>query len=122
MRPIAGSIDFRRGVLTLVQFSLPDDPPQRSTSTIRWRVPQEKPFAGDVFNSYNDGPPEPRAKALGGFYELETLSPTRPLAKGERLIHTHRTFHFQAEPAVLVKLAKEMLGVDLDEVRTFLGK
>ncbi|MBI2823071.1 MAG: hypothetical protein HYX69_00105 [Planctomycetia bacterium] len=122
VRPIAGSIDFRAGVLTLVQFSLPDDPPQQFYVDNTWRVPQDKPFAGDVFNSYNDGPPEPGAKALGGFYELETLCPTRPLAQGERLMHTHRTFHFQAKPAVLAKLAKETLGVDLDEVRKFLGK
>ena len=117
--PFAGAIDFRAGVLTLVQFSVPADPSAHLYVNNTWQLPQSKPYVGDVFNSYNDGPAKPGAKAMGGFFELETLSPTRPLVKGESLTHNHRTFHFQADAATLAKLAKATLGVDLEEVRKF---
>jgi hypothetical protein len=120
--PFAGAIDFKSGVLTLVQFSVPADPAALLYVNNTWKLPQEKAYAGDVFNSYNDGPAKPGAKAMGGFYELETLSPTRPLVKGESLTHNHRTFHFQADADTLAKLAKATLGVDLDEARKFVDQ
>ena len=122
MRPFAGSIDLRTGVLTLVHFSLPKNPAVDLYVNNTWQMLQKNAYAGDVFNTYNDGPAEPGAKALGSFYELETLSPTRPLAKGEQLVHYHRTFHVQAAQAVLAKLVKETLGVDIEDVRKFIGK
>jgi len=120
--PFAGAIDFKSGVLTLVQFSMPADPASLLYVNNAWKLPQEKPYVGDVFNSYNDGPAKPGAKAMGGFYELETLSPTKPLVKGETLTHNHRTFHFQADAATLAKLAKATLGVDLEEARKFVDQ
>jgi len=117
--PFAGAIDFRTGVLTLVQFSVPADPAAHLYVNNTWNMPQVKPYVGDVFNSYNDGPAKPGAKAMGGFYELETLGPTKPLVKGESLTHYHRTFHFQADAATLAQLAKATLGVDLEEARKF---
>ena len=122
VRPVAGSIDLQTGVLTLVQFSLPDDPANHFYVNNTWKMSQENAFAGDVFNTYNDGPAEPGVKALGSFYELETLSPTRPLAKGESLVHHHRTFHVQADPPVLATLVKEALGVDIEDIRKFIAK
>lgn len=120
VRPIAGSVDLSTGVLTLVHFTLPDDPAAHFYVNNTWNPRQQNAYAGDVFNTYNDGPSQPGAKPMGSFYELETLSPTRPLAKGERLEHIHRTFHLQAEPALLAELVKATLGVELDEVRKFL--
>lgn len=120
--PFAGAIDFKSGVLTLVQFTIPADPASLLYVNNTWKLPQEKPYVGDVFNSYNDGPAKPGAKAMGGFYELETLSPTKPLVKGESLAHTHRTYHFQADAETLAKLAKATLGVDLEAARKFVDK
>lgn len=117
VKPVAGSIDFKRGVLTLVHFSLPDDPPGALYVDNAWNLPQPEPFAGDAFNSYNDGPPEPGAESLGGFYELETLAPARPLATGDSIVHHHRTFHVEADLDTLKRLAKVTLGVDLNAVR-----
>jgi hypothetical protein len=122
VRPFAGSVDLRTGVLTLVHFSLPKDPAADYYVNNTWEILQKKAYAGDVFNTYNDGPSEPGAKALGSFYELETLSPTRPLPKGGKLSHDHRTFHIQATPALLTKLVKETLGVEIEDLRKFLGK
>ena len=75
-RPVLGSYDARDSVLTLVQFDRPAD--ARDYVNSMWEV-QKEPFAGDVANSYNDGPPAPGAKPLGPFYELETSSPAAAL-------------------------------------------
>lgn len=115
-RPVLGAIDFEAGTLTIVHFTLPADAPRQIYLNNAWVLPQPDPFHGDVANSYNDGPAEPGAATLGGFFELETLSHARELATGDSLTHVHSTFHFQAEIAELDKLANGILGIDLDEV------
>ena len=57
-KPMAGSIDLENGVLTLVHFTMPDDPTKYGYVNNNWGQ-QKEPYRGDVFNSYNDGPPEP---------------------------------------------------------------
>jgi len=122
-RNVLGSIDFQGGVLTLVQFTMPDDPAQHPYMNNLWQVPQAEPYVGDVANSYNDGPLGPGKKGLGPFYEIESLSPAAALKTGEHLAHRHRTIHLQAEMSILARLAKDVLGVDLDTVRKeMLGK
>jgi hypothetical protein len=120
-RPTIGSYDFDAGVLTLVNFTLPGRAGQHSYINNTWVLPQAEPFKGDAANSYNDGPAEPGAKTLGGFYELETLSPTDSLAKGASLGHTHATIHVLGKPADLAPLVKHVLGIDLAEVRQAMG-
>jgi hypothetical protein len=117
VRNVLGSIDFRAGVLTLVQFSLPADPPRALYMNNAWGGPHARPYMGDVVNSYNDGPSQLGGKGLGPFYELESLSPAEELASGQSLVHRHATVHVQADPATLARLAKEILGVDLEAVR-----
>ncbi|MGA2619256.1 MAG: DUF6786 family protein [Thermoguttaceae bacterium] len=116
-RNILGSIDFRGGVLTLVSFSMPEDPTRWPYMNNQWGGPHAEPYRGDVVNSYNDGPPAPGKKGMGAFYEIESLSPAKPLARGQSLVHSHRTIHVQADGPTLAKLAKELLGVDLETVR-----
>lgn len=116
-RPVAGSYDFDSQTLTLVSYTLPDDAAQQMYINNRWELPLAEPYVGDAFNSYNDGPAEPGAKTLGGFYELETMSPTRELGAGETLEHTHRTFHLQGDEAALAAIAQAVLGVELEQVR-----
>ncbi|MBX3413825.1 MAG: hypothetical protein KF708_14130 [Pirellulales bacterium] len=116
-KPVLGSIDFASGVLTLVHYTLPDNAAGAMYVNNLWELPQKEPFRGDAVNSYNDGPAEPGAKGLGGFYELETLSPTRPLATGESLRHVHETYHVRADAETLAALAEATLGVKLSDVR-----
>jgi hypothetical protein len=116
-RNVLGSIDFASGVLTLVQLTMPDDPAAHAYMNNMWEVPQAEPYVGDVANSYNDGPPEPGKKGLGAFYEIESLSPAAALKPGQSCSHRHRTVHVQADSATLGKLAKDVLGVDLETVR-----
>ncbi len=116
-REVLGSIDFEMGTLTLVHFSMPDDPASHPYMNNMWGIPQAEPYVGDVANSYNDGPPEPGREGLGAFYEIESLSPAAALATGESLAHRHRTVHLQADMATLAEVAKDVLGVELGRVR-----
>ena len=117
-RNVLGSIDFQNNVLTLVCFSMPADPPRELYMNNQWGGPSAEPYKGDVVNSYNDGPPAPGKKGLGPFYEIESLSPAKPLKTGESLAHEHCTIHIQADAAALADLAKEVLGVDLEKVKS----
>jgi hypothetical protein len=116
-RNVLGSIDFQGGVLTVVQFSMPEDPAQAPYMNNMWELPQAHPYRGDVANSYNDGPTGPGQTGMGNFYEIESLSPAAQLNTGGSLTHHHRTLHIQADLPVLARLAKEILGVDLEMVR-----
>jgi alpha-L-fucosidase len=77
---IAGSYNADDRVLTLVTYNVPENPGGYVNSM--WEI-QEKPFGGDVINSYNDGSPGPGLDPLGPFYELETSSPAAALKPGE---------------------------------------
>ena len=86
-----------------------------------WRI-QEDPYAGDVVNSYNDGPASPGAKPMGPFYELESSSPAAALAPGESLSHTHTTMHFQGDERALDAVARRILGVGIEEIKNALQR
>jgi hypothetical protein len=118
-RPVLGSYDAGASVLTIVTFDLPQGETEYVNSM--WEI-QKQPFAGDVVNSYNDGPPAPGAKPLGPFCELETSSPAARLAPGARLTHVHRTFHLQGPAAALDTVARRVLGASLEEIRTALPR
>ncbi len=116
---VLGSYDAANNVLTVVQFTQPEGVTDYVNSL--WKL-QEKPFAGDAANSYNDGPPAPGAKPLGPFYELESSSPAAALGPGETLAHVHRTIHLSGPEAALNAVSKTQLGVSLDEIRTALKR
>jgi hypothetical protein len=118
-KPILGSYDAINKVLTLAQFTYDEQKTEYVNSM--WKL-QEQPFAGDVVNSYNDGPPAPGAKPLGPFYELESSSPAAALKPGETIEHVHRTIHILAPDAELDALSKATLGVGLQEITNALPK
>ena len=117
--PVLGSYDAANNVLTLAQFNTPAAPHGYVNSM--WEI-QKDPFAGDVANSYNDGPPSPGAKPLGPFYEIESSSPAAALAAGKSLEHVHRTLHLTGPKAALDAIAQAKLGVSLDEITSALPK
>jgi len=114
-KPILGSYDAVNKVVTIVQYSKPRGALDYVNSM--WEL-QDQPYKGDVVNSYNDGPPEPGAKPLGPFYELETSSPAAALKPGETISHVHRTFHLQGSEEDLNTIAKTMLGVTVEEIKS----
>lgn len=116
---LAGSWDAERGMLTLVQFTLPRDAATRPYVDSRW-IDMPNPYAGDVINAYNDGPPEPGVAPLGPFYELESSSPAAALRPGESTTHLHRTFHFSGDRSALDALARRFLTVSIAEIEAAL--
>jgi hypothetical protein len=108
-----GSYDQEHGVLTIVQYTLPEDANDYVNSM--WEI-QAKPYAGDVVNSYNDGPPEPGKPPLGPFYELETSSPAVELKPGQQVTHIHCTIHLQGPVPELDVIARAALGVSLERI------
>lgn len=115
--PVAGSYDAENSVLTIVHYNQPKGATAYVNSM--WEL-QDQPYAGDVVNSYNDGPPAPGKKPLGPFYELETSSPAAELGPGESLTHIHRTFHFTGNREDLDAISLSVLGVDLNTVESAL--
>lgn len=115
-RPFIGSYDAENQVLTIVHLSMPENPAEHSYINSMWEI-QEEPYAGDVINSYNDGPAAPGAKPLGPFYELETSSPAAALNPGESLKHIHTTIHIQGQEQELDPIVKKIFGVSLEEIK-----
>ena len=107
-----GSFDEKKNVLTIVRYSKPDGVGDYVNSM--WEL-QDEPFAGDVINSYNDGPVD--AKALGPFYELETSSPAAFLEPGQSITHVHQTFHIEGPEESLDQIVKEIFMVDLKTIK-----
>jgi hypothetical protein len=116
---VLGSYDAASRVLTIVQFTQPEGATDYVNS--QWKL-QDAPYAGDAINSYNDGPPSPGAKPLGPFYELESSSPAAALAPRASLSHVHRTMHLSGAETDLDAVARQVLGVSLDDVRTALKR
>lgn len=110
---VLGSYSASQRLLTIVRY----DGPMKGAPYVNsmWEQ-QSDPYAGDVVNAYNDGPPAPGKPPLGGFYEIETSSPGAELAPDKGLTHTHRTFHFVGAPAELDAIAKASLGVSLSDL------
>ncbi len=113
-KPVVGSYDGERSVLTVVQFTLPEGRTDYVNSM--WEL-QDEPFSGDAVNSYNDGPLEDGSQ-MGPFYELESSSPAANLAPGESLVHYHRTIHFKGNKEELDPIAKALFGVGIEEIKS----
>ncbi|WP_218017722.1 DUF6786 family protein [Formosa haliotis] len=113
-KDIAGSYDSKEGILTIVKYNKP----QRETAYVNsmWEM-QDEPFSGDVINAYNDGAPEPGAKPLGPFYELETSSPALALQAGERATHIQSTFHIEGDESTLNPMVQQLFGVDIETIK-----
>lgn len=111
-RDICGSYDSEKGVLTILKYTLPQGDADYVNG--QWGD-QEDPFAGDVINSYNDGPTED-GTVMGPFYEIETSSPGAALAPGESLSHLQYTVHLQGGEAEIDAVVKAVFGVELDRI------
>jgi hypothetical protein len=114
-RDVAGSYDPDRNVLTIVKFTVPPDGHDYVNSM--WQK-QEHPFAGDVVNSYNDGPLTPGGAALGPFYEIESSSPAAALAPNASLRHVHATVHLRGPQSQLDAVARTVFGASLEQIQS----
>lgn len=113
-KDVAGSYDSENGILTIVKYNKPEGVGDYVNSM--WEI-QERPFAGDVINAYNDGEPSPGEKPLGPFYELETSSPALALKAGESGTHIQLTCHIEGDPATLNPIIKQIFGVSATDIK-----
>lgn len=111
-KPVVGSWDPARSVLTIVQYTLPESAASLPYVNSMWEM-QKDPYSGDVINSYNHGDVDKDGNPVNGFYELETSSPAAALKPGESASHRHRTIHIVGPREKLDPIAKAVLGVDL---------
>jgi hypothetical protein len=133
-KPFLAAWDQQRRVFTLVQYKLPamtgnsdGHSGRRADGLVQlsdrlayvnnvWRVLDDE-YQGDVINGYNDGPNESGSK-LGGFFELESLSPALALAPQQAYTHSHLTIHFEANTPDAFRqvssLCQELCGVSLE--------
>ena len=118
-KAVLGSYDADNHVLTIVQFTQPKGVTDYVNSL--WKL-QDNPYGGDAANSYNDGPSSPGAKPLGPFFELESSSPAAALRAGKSTAHVHRTIHLNGPEAALDPVARAVLGVSLDEIKSALKR
>jgi len=109
--PAVASYDAVNNVLTVAQFTLHEGVTDYVNSL--WKL-QDKPFAGDAVNSYNDGPID--GKQMGKFYELESSSPAAALSPGVAIQHIHRTIHLKGSKESLDKISMKLLGVSVDAI------
>lgn len=111
-KPLAGSFDSKKNILTIIQFPVDKDSAYVNS---KWEI-QTEPYKGDVVNSYNDGPLS-NGSQLGPFYELESSSRALALKRGDTGGHVQTTYHFEGTLEQLNILAKQILGVDLKNLK-----
>lgn len=138
--PYLGAWDRSSRVLTIVKYNLPA-PPDAGPATNGpshdatrspwlphphgigyvnnvWQVMDDE-YAGDVINGYNDGPNESGSR-LGGFFELESLSPALALQPNQAYTHRHLTVHLEADDdrsfTAANDLSHRLFGIGLDQL------
>jgi len=111
-KSIAASYDFKNNVLSIIFF-----PVEKNGMYVnsKWEL-QKQPFKGDVVNSYNDGPLQDGTQ-LGPFYEIESSSSVKELKIGEKQEYIQTTCHLQGDFNALNMIAKQLLDVDLNEIK-----
>ena len=112
---IVGSYDPQRKTLTILHCEVPPHAASLPYVRSQW-MDHQAPYAGDLINAYNDGPPAPGEAPLGPFHEVETSSPALPLQPGEAITHIQETIHLQGDPQRLDPIARAVLGVSLEEI------
>ena len=110
--PLSASFDFRKNILTVTRFEVI---PEASYVNSKWAL-QKEPYQGDAVNTYNDGPLADGSQ-LGPFYELESSSPALELKAGESSMYKQITCHFEGDFEKINALSKQILGVDLYQIK-----
>ncbi len=112
-----GSYDSEEELLTLVFYSKPQE--YEGYVNSMWEI-QDKPFEGDVINSYNDGPLDDGSQ-LGPFYELETSSAAVSLDPGDSFSHTSTTLHISGNEDLLNQVIKNVFGIEIKDIKSALN-
>ena len=110
---VMGSYSPSQQLLNIVTFSFENDSMYVSA------LPEETgPYHGDVSNIFN-GEVNEQLDRNWPFYEFESSSSVKELEPGEKMNHFQNTYHFEGEFEELDQIAKDVLGVSLDEIPSF---
>jgi len=112
-KAIAGNYDPDSKRLTIITFDVDRNAVYLNQE---WN-PAKDPLKGDAMNAYNDGPLAD-GSIMGPFLEVESVSPAAFLKPGQSLTHIQNVFHFVGEEADLDSVAKQLLGVSIQEILT----
>ncbi len=112
-KPVAGSFDFRKNILTVV---IPQIDKEAAYLNSKWEL-QKEPYKGDVINSYNDGPLADGSQ-MGPFLEIESSSPALALKKSGQAVYRQITCHFQGNYDEMKTLARQLIGADLNSIKS----
>lgn len=112
-RNICGSYDSASHTLTMLKI---DRPSSGDYVNGKWGT-QADAYAGDVLNAYNDGPTD-TGEVMGPFFEIEASSPAASLRPSESLTHTQYTLHLQGSERALAPVARQLLGISLEQIKT----
>lgn len=105
-RGLAASFDPDKNLLIIVKFDL--HPEDELFASFTWEYPNPRPYQGDQLQIYNAD------SETHAFYEMESTSPCRELAPGQKLRHRHASFAFQGDRDALRELAVKVLGVKFE--------
>ena len=111
--PLIGSYDAANKILTILECTIDESATEYVNSA--WEL-QQKPFAGDVINAYNDGTMVDGSQ-MGPFYELESSSKAAFLGSGEELKHVQTTCHFEGNEEELSIISEKLFGVSIGEIK-----
>ena len=109
---VAGSYDAKNQVLNILFISVD---PEGLYVNSKWEL-QKEPYKGDIINSYNDGPLAD-GSIMGPFYEIESSSSAKELKRGEKMEYRQMTCHFKGSVEELNKIAQQLLGVNLTQLK-----
>ncbi|MER2491334.1 DUF6786 family protein [Catenovulum sediminis] len=112
-RPYLAAYDSYNQRLTIEYFHI-SNKENRNYLTASWITPKDA-YNGEIVNIFNDGPDD-FGHYFGHFFELEASSAAFELAPGESQKHFHYSFHFSGEKNKLNQIAKQVLGLSLDDV------
>ncbi|WP_423737752.1 DUF6786 family protein [Chitinophaga caseinilytica] len=102
-----GIYDPERGVLTVIQFTMP-----RQAQLYLGETATDA--RAEVFRIRNNGPGD--TNAPGRFLEIQSSSPAALLKPKGRMQHFHRTIHLEGSEKHLGEITKKIFGVTLKEI------
>ncbi|MEM1119427.1 MAG: DUF6786 family protein [Bacteroidota bacterium] len=108
---VMGSYSPSQKLLNIVTFTF-----DKAGEFVNSQPENTAPYQGDVINIFNGVVNE--ALELP-FYEFESISSSKEMLPQEKMMHRQTTYHFEGEVEVLAKIARVVLGVNLEEIPRF---
>lgn len=114
-KDVFGSYSPELNLLNIVKYNFEND-----SLYVNSQWGHKDPYQGDVINIFN-GEVNKALERNWPFYEFESSSSAKELKVGESMYHTQSIYHFEGDEKYLDKIAKQVLGVSLNDVKQVLN-